>query len=206
MLIHCGDFTKGAVRGQTVISNDHYLSFCAFVESLVRIRHRWEHVICVPGNHDKICEHQPFLAKEILYDRARAHLLIDEYIILDGIKYYGMPWTPAFNNWFFQGTKRNLPLACSAIDDDTEVLITHGPQWGVFDQVAAGAEHLGCVALADRLGDLIRLKLHAFGHVHGAGGQKRIRDRPCYPYWTANAAVLNEQYLCEHEPMEVTLD
>jgi Icc-related predicted phosphoesterase len=59
----------------------------------------------------------------------------------------------------------------SQIPDDTEVLITHGPAWGILDYVPYNREHLGCFSLAQRIGHLENLKAHICGPIHESYGQ-----------------------------------
>jgi Icc-related predicted phosphoesterase len=50
------------------------------------------------------------------------------------------------------------------------VLVTHGPPFGILDLSPDQAERMGDPELRNRVRELPSLKLHAFGHVHGAHG------------------------------------
>jgi len=52
---------------------------------------------------------------------------------------------------------------------DTEILITHGPPYGVLDLTRRG-KRAGCESLLERLDKLDELRLHVFGHIHEAAG------------------------------------
>jgi len=58
----------------------------------------------------------------------------------------------------------------SKVPDDTHVLVTHGPPFGILDLSPDQAERMGDPELRNRVRELHSLKLHAFGHVHGAHG------------------------------------
>jgi len=219
VLIHCGDFTTAAGRRvRNRVSHEHYLSMVNFSQELLQVRHQFKHVICVPGNHDKIAEIEPRVAKDILWRKTSAHLLIDESVILDGVKYYGMPWTPPFNNWFFNARREVMKLACDKIEYDTQVLITHGPPHGVLDQVdtlydalgevAERSEHFGSHILKKKLPKLLKLDLHAFGHIHSPGGTVDMGRRPGTQelYMSANCAMLSEDYEPHSAPVRITID
>ena len=50
------------------------------------------------------------------------------------------------------------------------MLVTHGPPLGTLDLSPDQAERMGDPELRNRVRALPSLKLHAFGHVHGAYG------------------------------------
>jgi Icc-related predicted phosphoesterase len=56
------------------------------------------------------------------------------------------------------------------IPDDTHVLVTHGPPFGILDLSLDQPERMGDPELLERVKHLRNLRLHAFGHVHGAHG------------------------------------
>ena len=209
VLIHCGDFTTGAGRVlRDKISTDHYQSMVRFSRQLLKVRHQFKHVICVPGNHDKLAEVDGLMAKDILGRKTNAHLLIDESITLDGVKYYGMPWTPSFNNWFFNARPEVEKIVCDKIEYDTQVLITHGPPYGLLDQVDGKPEHLGSRYLKEKLPKLHKLNLHVFGHIHSPGGTVKLDNyKPGGSRYVAgNCAVLGEDYVRHCPPIRLAID
>ena len=50
------------------------------------------------------------------------------------------------------------------------MLVTHGPPFGILDVSPDQAERMGDPELRNRVRELPSLKLHAFGHIHGAHG------------------------------------
>ena len=57
----------------------------------------------------------------------------------------------------------------ATIPEDVDVLVTHGPPWGVLDRAPGSNSHVGCRQL---LAAVRRVKpvAHVFGHVHGCYG------------------------------------
>ncbi len=103
------------------------------------------HKIVIAGNHDRCYEVEPKFARAHF---ASAIYLQDEEVIIDGIKFYGSPWTPEYYNWAFM-LPRGPAIAdkWKLIPEDTDVLITHGPPHGILDTrinttVATGCEEL----------------------------------------------------------------
>ncbi|KAF8625848.1 hypothetical protein AX17_006744 [Amanita inopinata Kibby_2008] len=80
---------------------------------------------------------------------------------------YGSPWQPWFFDWAFNYERAK---AHEIVDKfpKTDILLTHGPPHGVFDETRRG-DKVGCEALAARVAQL-RPRLHVFGHIHEAHG------------------------------------
>lgn len=184
VLIHAGDFT-GTLANQA----QEMIAFNAWLGALP---HRVK--LVVPGNHDKMCEVHTATARKLL---TNATLLIDEEVTIDGIRFYGSPWTPAFRRWYFM-RPRGIRLAekWAQIPEGTDVLITHGPPSGVLDTVGRFSpglgeyvdEHLGCEEMWKRV-QVVRPQVHVFGHIHGGAGTASL-DGIRY----VNASVCDEDY------------
>ena len=54
------------------------------------------------------------------------------------------------------------------IPEDSDVVVTHGPPYGIQDLTTSN-HHAGCKSLLDRMLK-IKPKLHIFGHIHEAYG------------------------------------
>jgi Icc-related predicted phosphoesterase len=52
---------------------------------------------------------------------------------------------------------------------DVDVLVTHGPPFGILDTAPISGLHEGCSELLDAV-ERVRSKLHVFGHIHTAYG------------------------------------
>lgn len=124
--------------------------------------------------------------------------LQDESFEYFGYLWYGSPRTPEFCSWAFNEQRgEQIKKWWAKIPDDTHVLITHGPPFGILDQVwdhpyniLTGPDHLGCEELTKRIAELKDLKLHVFGHVHAGNGQYIDPNGKIF----INAAICNEEY------------
>jgi hypothetical protein len=102
---------------------------------------------------------------------------------------WGSPYTPEFLNWAFM-----YPRGSSAnrywdqIPHGLDVLITHGPPFGILDQTAPGEQHLGCEELLKAVEEK-KPRVHLFGYIHGGAG---LFENEATRF--VNAAYLNERY------------
>ena len=186
LLLHCGDATRGGSQYEFVDLN-------AWFKLLKDQNIVSGEIIYVPGNHDRMAYTDLYLVRNIMQD---CKMLVDEEWEYRGAKIYGMPWTPIFRNWYYMEDEEGMEYHCSQIPDDTDILVTHGPPWGILDYVRYDNMHVGCPSLRRRV-DRVRPKLHAFGHIHENGSRITIpsNDQEMAPGQTTfiNAAVLNER-------------
>lgn len=157
VLIHAGDFTN---QGK-------YTEFVVFSNWLLEIKHKYKKIFLIAGNHDFLMQNNPSIAYELL---DKCEYLYDKEFVYDGLKFYGSPWTPWFHDWAFN-LNRGSAIAAKweMIPNDTNVLITHGPAYGILDK-NKNDEHCGCKDLYDRLSYLVDLEVHISGHLHEARG------------------------------------
>lgn len=161
LLIHAGDCLGVGTLEELADLNDW----------LGALPHR--HKLLIAGNHDWCLQDEPAEAEAML---TAVTYLRDRGATIAGLKFWGSPWTPVFFDWAFNRA-RGEPIAerWRLIPDDTDVLITHGPPYGILDQVMTGTrgESVGCEALRARVEE-VRPRLHVFGHIHeGYGRQER---------------------------------
>lgn len=176
MIIHGGDLT-------TVGHSHEVVNFLNWFSNLP---HKYK--ICIGGNHDFLFQRKPNEAKAILKDYPSVIYLQDSGVEIEGIKIWGSPWTPAFLNWAFMYTSDEGEEIWSKIPDDTNILITHGPPYGIMDLVNGG-KHVGCHHLLKKLDDLKDLKLHVFGNIHEQRGEL-YNGKTTF----INASVLTDEY------------
>ena len=122
--------------------------------------------LVVPGNHEHFLSADP--ARRSLLSNAT--VLIDETIEIDGLVVYGSPVTPLFGTAFGMPSAVDRKGHWAKIPDDTNLLITHGPPYGILDRSPGHRQHQGDPELLARVAELESLRLHCFGHVHGAYG------------------------------------
>jgi Icc-related predicted phosphoesterase len=180
VLICVGDFTMFS-RSMSAIED--------FNEWLGELPHG--HKIIVPGNHESFLETEP--QRRSLLDNAT--VLIDESIEIEGLRIYGSPMTPLFGAAFGKPSHKERRRHWGEIPNDTDVLITHGPPFGVLDLSPDSAEPMGDPELRDRVRELPSIKLHAFGHVHGAHGSVE-KDGVMF----VNVALVGSLFSLEHAP------
>ena len=105
--------------------------------------------VFIPGNHDRLIEDKPWDAWKMInfYHDKGVRCLIDDFVEFEGLKIYGSPWQPEFFNWAFNLPRNGEELEekWNAIPDDTDILLTHGPAWGILDTVVNRRDvNLGC--------------------------------------------------------------
>jgi Icc-related predicted phosphoesterase len=157
--------------------------------------------IVIAGNHDRLFQVNPLLcsrefSEDVIY-------LQDTEVIVDGLKYYGSPWQPAFFDWAFNAQRgADIKRYWDMIPEDTDVLITHGPPYGILDQMYEGYDafkHLGCEELLFAVAR-VKPRLHVFGHIHSGYGDD-TNGQTIF----VNASICDEEYRPVNEPRVITL-
>ena len=128
------------------------------------------HRVVIPGNHDFIVEDA---SRRALITNAT--LLINQSVEIMGLKFWGSPTTPLLGEAFGVVSDTVRAKLYSGFAADTDILVTHGPPYGILDKAPGSDHHEGCLQL---LVAVQRLKpmLHVFGHVHGAYGTYDTND------------------------------
>jgi predicted phosphohydrolase len=133
ILIHAGDVT---LHGSLANAEE-------FNSWLGTLPHK--HKIVIAGNHDFCFQEQPEEARARI---TNAIYLEDSGCEIEGLKFYGSPWTLIFFNWAFMLSEVELADKWALIPNDTDVLIT----------------------LLHRVYE-VAPRLHVFGHIHEAAGR-----------------------------------
>lgn len=143
-----------------------------------------ERKIIIAGNNDGVFEQQPQESRKYL--DGIAIYLENSSCTVDGINIYGTPVSLAFRNLFFNiPDDGNIQKYWDMIPQDTDILITHQPPFGILDSDFR-KKHLGCPRLFARVKE-IKPRLHCFGHIHGGYGAKTT-DGTTF----VNASVCND--------------
>ncbi len=155
-----------------------------------------KHVISVQGNHELWVEKNFEEAKAIAEKACPGVHFIDEGLInIEGIKIWGSAITPWFHNWAWNKERGDdIKKHWDIIPDDINILVTHGPPYGILDLVyqvdgVTPRERVGCFQLEERIRELKDLKLHIFGHIHCNSGE-RFKDGVHF----INACICDEMY------------
>lgn len=187
ILIHAGDFSYVG-KPIDVIELDFWFG-------KLKQSGKVKEIVAIAGNHDWICEKDPSLAASLFKN---CIYLNEQPVEVMGLKFFGSPIQPWFCNWAFNRRRgKEIARHWAKIPDDTQVLVTHGPPWGILDQVwdqpynkLTGPDHLGCLELTKKIEQLKQLKLHVFGHIHGSNGVQTDTNGVVY----VNAAICSEEY------------
>lgn len=171
---------------------DEIKAFDAFLADLPH-----KHKLLIAGNHDwPFARVNPSEAKLLVKN---AIYLMDSGIEIEGIKFWGSPWQPFFCNWAFNLPRGpELAKVWAKIPDDTDVLITHGPPYGVLDKIYNG-ERVGCQDLSEAL-ERVKPTVHVFGHIHEGYG---VLERNGTTY--VNASLCNQYYRMVNSPIVIDL-
>ena len=181
VLIHTGDFSFLPREVDYVFALQEFSRFAEWMND-----QDFKYKIYVPGNHDQFVQKHLSLAKEML----DAHILIDEAIEIENLKFYGTPWTIHFCSWYWTKEYAQLEYIYDQIPQDTDILITHGPPHSILDQpLPKSKENLGCKHLYNKVLKLKNLKAHFFGHIHGSSGTV-VKDGVSF----FNCSIMNERY------------
>ena len=156
------------------------------------------HKVVIAGNHDFLFEREPELVAGLL--PPGVVYLQDSGVVIEGIKIWGSPWQPWFCDLAFNLPRgQRLAEKWAQIPDDTQMLITHGPPYGILDKLpGATGEHVGCEALLERVQALPTLKLHIYGHIHCSHG---VVHRNGVKF--VNASICDEAYKAVQAPIMV---
>lgn len=205
ILIHTGDF---CARGDMV----DCIKFFNWFNTKPH-----KHKIVIAGNHD--------IFMDVNYlngggNQSAIDMLIPEGVTylndsgceVEGIKFWGSPVQPTFFNWAFNRDRGpKIRKHWSLIPNDIDVLLTHGPCYGIVDGAPIYTNysiraklpeprHVGC---KDLLGTINRVKpsLHICGHIHSAYGDSSSNGTTF-----VNASVCNEEYILVNKPYVVDIN
>lgn len=183
MIIHAGDVSNRGAKHEII----DFLNWFAKLD--------FKYKVFIAGNHDFFFEDAaPMEINSII--PTNVIYLNDSGIQIEGINIWGSPVQPWFFNWAFN-RKRGKEIAThwEQIPGDTNILITHGPPFGIRDRIKDN-KNVGCEELLTKISQL-NLTLHVFGHIHEAYGQVE-KNRTTF----VNASVLNLRYQLTNDPVK----
>ena len=196
ILIHAGDISS--------MGYEHEITeFAKWFDTL-----DYSHKIFIAGNHDWGFQNNAEKVKGNLSGYKTIDYIQDELITIQDddkpeVKIWGSPWQPEFYDWAFNLPKNGdeLKSKWDMIPEGIDILVTHGPAWGLLDDVdGRRGDHLGCELLAERIKS-IKPKIHVCGHIHTGYGH--YFDGHTHYF---NASLLNERYLYSQTPWRVEWD
>ena len=161
MVIHSGDASSVRDIQLNVAEMGRFLNWF----SQLPIQHK----VFVAGNHDGSVAHK-LHSKESMGAMGITYLECESTEIA-GFRIYGAPWTPTYGNWSFMTGRSVIYRIWETIPQDTDILITHGPPYGILDTTENSSN---CIELCGDNALLtvvhrLNLKLMCFGHIHNTG-------------------------------------
>ena len=115
ILIHAGDFMTYGNAPREIIDFNTWLA-----------RQPHAHKIVIAGNHDRLFESHPMPARALI---TNATYLEDSGVEVEGLKFWGSPVQPSFNNWAFN-VQRGAPIRrhWDKIPMGTDDMLVYEPQ------------------------------------------------------------------------------
>ena len=191
ILIHAGDFTSNGNSAQT-------LAFLQWFSDL-----HVPHKILVAGNHDTFACSIDF--PSMLAQFPSITYLHNSAVTINGLKIWGSPYSNTFGRWAFMADDNELADIWEQIPKDTNIVVTHGPAYGIGDLVDNDYEpgrdkHVGSQSLRLKLQKLKKLKLHVTGHIHESRGTYIGK------WTTINASICDTSYVPFNQPISVNIE
>lgn len=197
VLVLAGDILKNFYMGAPDKDASRQLraleDFLGFLD-----RTPFKKVVMIAGNHDWVFQLRNEDARKIVAMHPKVVYLQDEGATVEGLKFWGSPHQPEFCDWAFNEPRdgKALMQAWSQIPEGLDVLVTHGPPFGIMDWVPRG-EHVGCSLLRARI-EAVRPRICVFGHIHSGYGHKTLGDIRLY-----NVALCDESYSPVQPPVVI---
>jgi Icc-related predicted phosphoesterase len=201
LLIVAGDLT----------ARDHLANDWLKFEKWIR-NQKYREKVVIAGNHDNTLQSN---GHTLIYNDWKQFTgvtyLCDSGTEFEGLKIWGSPWTKTFEGMnpkckaFTVDTEEELAIKFSLIPEDTDILITHSPPFGILDAIPledGTSFHVGSTALRNTIWhSKAPLKLHVFGHIHECGGRSFETSLTKF----VNASYVNEKYKPVNKPIRVIL-
>lgn len=169
VVVHSGDFCMVGTEQEAL---DFLNWFCDLPH---------KHKIFICGNHDDC-----LYGASIEGLDSNVHFLCNSGVEIEGIKFYGIPMF--LSDCVSERQNQNY----AKIPDDTDVLITHSPAYGILD--FDDGINYGSEEILEKISTL-NLKAHLFGHIHAQHGITTLSDT-IY----SNGAIMNSQYTTLNHP------
>lgn len=182
LFIHAGDMCRGGEL-------DELAEAARWIRSLP---HRYK--VVVAGNHDWAFVNSPEEARALF--GSEVSYLQDSLATVEGLRIWGSPWQPAYNDWAFNLPRGpELARRWALMPAELDILVTHGPPSGIGDRYSEHGRN-GCEDLRRRVAEA-KPRLHLFGHIHQDGGLWQVGAT-----FFANVTT----WECERPPTVIDID
>lgn len=162
----------------------------------------YEQKLFTAGNHDTYVEQYQEKVQALCAEHGVV-FLNDSGTTVNGVPFWGSPITPRFLDWsFMRDAGDDIEKHWNLIPDDTRILVTHGPVYGILDEVERSdvfTEHTGCPSLRDRVAK-IQPEYHVFGHIHEGYGQVKSGETSYL-----NVSTMDKSYRISNAPVVIEL-
>lgn len=160
-----------------------------------------KHKILIAGNHDGAFDKWPDLARLMIKEISPDTIYLqDNGCEIEGIKFWGSPYTPTFFNWYFMRDRGDaIKRHWDMIPDGIDFLVTHGPPFPILDVSGFDGANCGCSDLRNAV-EKIKPKIHCFGHVHHSYGMKEKTWEDGKKTIFINASICDEAYRPKRSP------
>lgn len=156
-------------------------------------KHSTQNIVAIAGNHDFVFE-----AKVEPRDLPWTYLW-DSEAVVEGLRFYGVPWCPKLGSWAFYADTRRLRMAYEAVPDNVDCLISHSPPRGYGDKIPTTSpfnsgyqdHHVGTAELTNILYEK-KPCVVVSGHIHEGRGRFE------YPVNKGATTIYNVAYLNEY--------
>lgn len=170
VIVHSGDLLPNRTFGLRVIEEAFQRAWLEENAPRWSPRYWTKPLLIVQGNHDYRSAES--ILREIGID---AHDISNRLHQVDGVSFYGFPWTPTFYDWNWMcgplEMRHHLATAGELMEQGVvDVLVSHGPMYGVLDRNREG-DRCGCRVLRETMQAARhppKALLH--GHIHEAAG------------------------------------
>lgn len=169
LVLLAGDICPTWSRAEDVRKQAAWLEsdFRPWLESLQAAR-----VIGIAGNHDVVFARAPECVPSLPWT-----YLQDSGCRFRGYGIWGTPWARVFDTWPFMLPEHELNKKWRLIPEDTDILLVHGPAFGLGDTTGSPPQSAGSVTLRARLNSLAPM-LTVCGHIHEGRGLYLLSTRP----------------------------
>ena len=124
---------------------------------------------------------------------------------IDGVKFFGSAFTPQFNNWAFMHSERQRIIYWENAPIDVDILVTHGPPYGILDTGGKLTSLLGCWYLYEYV-ERVKPKVHIFGHIHEGAGEKIKEWGNGSSTAFYNVTMLDRNYDVRYKPKKIIVN